>query len=198
MTNANVVDEWQPKLTLPQDACLRCSGTTFWLTSGNTIARCPQIQMNLPHAGPSDAAQVVEYAARRLKRQGVVLMRDDFDLAQILTHYTTENPCSRQALMRRFFLGTNLPAANQTRKLQAMIERLRTVWLLPVGSRKADPCGYWIITDLDDYKDWFSRTTAAPITQLTTIHRNAKHNFPVFAEQIELDFFGNTEAENVG
>ncbi len=66
-----------------------------------------------------------------------------------------------------------------------------------VGSRKQEPSGYWIITDLEDFKEWFDRVKAAPITQLTTIHRVAKANFPVFAEQIEMDFWTDEEAADV-
>ena len=69
-----------------------------------------------------------------------------------------------------------------------MIEDLRSEWLLPVGARKDDPSGYWIITDAADFAEWFTRSKSSPLTQLTTIHRVARRHFPTFAGQIELDF----------
>jgi hypothetical protein len=134
-------------------------------------------------------------ATKRLSDMKIFVHTEAFDVARILTFFTTEKPCSRQKIFDVFYTDTNLTEANRLRKFHGIIEELRTVWLMPVGSRKPEPCGYWIITELEDFKAWYKGTTSAPITQLTTIHRVAKHNFPVFAEQIELDFFSNVEPE---
>jgi hypothetical protein len=83
--------------------------------------------------------------------------------------------------------------ANQLRKFHAAIEELRRVWMLPIGSRKDSPAGYWIITDVKDFEEWINRSKSAPITQLTTIYKVAKRNFPIFAEQMELDIFNDAE-----
>lgn len=113
-----------------------------------------------------------------------------FDIARILTRFSSEKPCPRRRLEELFFeLHGKENHGDTERKIKGYIETLRHDWLLPIGSRKSDPCGYWIITDLEDFKNWYSSVTQAPITLLSTIHKVAKHNFPVFAEQMELDFW---------
>jgi hypothetical protein len=95
--------------------------------------------------------------------------------------------------MNHFFGDTWLTKPDQIRKLHSWIEELRKSWLLPIGGRKSGFSGYWIITDLEDFKEWIKAVMSAPITQLGTVHKLAKHNFPVFAEQMELDFWKDME-----
>lgn len=169
--------------------CPRCFDTGLWLTPRNEVAVCPRVQMKEPHAEPNRASVVLRRATNRLSGSNYHITPQVFDLARLLTNFTTDRPCPRQEIFNTFYGDTNLTYSNQLRKFHALVEELRNVWLLPVGSRKNDPSGYWIITDLDDYKAWYKRTTSAPITLLTTIHKNARHNFPVFAEQVEFEFW---------
>jgi hypothetical protein len=175
--------------------CPRCFDTGLWLAPQNQVLVCPRVQMNESHAEPNEAALMLRRAANMLFKREIYINSQAFDLARLLTNFTSERPCPRQEIFDTFYGDTNLTYSNQLRKFHAIIEELRQVWLLPVGSRKAEPCGYWVITDLDDFKAWYQRTTQAPITQLTTIHRVAKRNFPIFAEQIEFDFFNDIETE---
>lgn len=174
--------------------CSRCFDTGIILTSENIVKLCPLE----PYHDINDAAHNVRRAVLRIAEMQFWINPQAFDLARLMTNFSTENPCPRNEIFDTFYGDTLFSYQNQLRKFHSLIEELRTVWLLPIGSRKCEPSGYWIITELDDYKLWFKRATSAPITQLSTIHKNARHNFPHFAEQMELEFwedFGNGDAE---
>lgn len=188
------------RLVVPNAQCSRCLDTGVWLAPTNAVETC-DLWSKTPHA-PNPSAILLARSARRQESLENHINPFAFDLARILTHYTTDAPCLRLDLLEFFFADTILSGANRLRKFHALVEELRQVWLLPIGSRKFKPSGYWIITDLEDFKAWFNhRVKAAPVTQLTTIHHVAKYNFPLFAEQLEIEFFsdikGESEAVNV-
>lgn len=173
--------------------CKRCFDTGIWLTPAHKVEVCPAVQLGNPHPEPNEASLKLRRAANRLFDRGDVVASQVFELAQILTKFHSEKPCPRRALMNHFFGDTWLTKPDQMRKLHYWIEELRKSWLLPIGGRKSAFSGYWIITDLEDFKEWIKAVMSAPITQLSTVHRLAKHNFPVFAEQMELDFWKDME-----
>lgn len=179
------------KEVIPFSACDRCFDTGLWRKPSGEIDICPNIMMNNHNDEPNPSAFVLRRAVERLKGMNVFINSYPFELARILTHYSSENPCRREDLCDFFFATTNFTNAEQNRKIAKMVEELRKIWLLPVGSRKEEPSGYWIITELADYKLWVERAKAAPITQLSTIHKNARHNFPHFAEQMEIEFWSD-------
>lgn len=168
--------------------CYQCGDTGLWAQPNGTIATCPRLVNGAPHNEPSAAAKMFQRAVRGLADRKVDLDHHAFDVAKTLVKYSTANPCERRVLIRRHFLHVN-GERSQIRKLQGVIEDLRRTWLLPVGSRKEEPSGYWIITDAADFAEWVERTKSAPIKQLSTIHNVAKRNFPVFAEQLDLEFW---------
>lgn len=183
----------QPALFASHPLCITCSDLGYWVEPGGSVTRCPSIVMQRPHNEPGPAQTIVARAIARLKRESRLVDAQHFVVLRYLVAFNGLAPCPRTELLERFFLYIDGHLARQ-RKFHALIEDLRKIWLLPVGSRKEQPSGYWIITELPDFKEWYARATAAPVTQLTTLHRLAKHNFPIFAEQIELDFFGNIES----
>ena len=186
-----------PLFAMLQKQCKRCFDTGIWLTPSNEVWVCPRIQCGDLHAEPNDASLILRRSVNRLFAMHTRIDPMCFDLARILSNFSSETPCSRQAIFDHFFGDTNFTYQNCLRKFHGMIEELRRVWLMPIGSRKKDPSGYWIITDLEDFKAWVNRVKSAPITQLTTIHKVAKHNFPIFAEQLELEFYTDIqEVEN--
>lgn len=181
----------------PASSCPRCFETGIWLSPRNEVNICPQIQLGLPHDEPNQASLIIRKAANRMLQQKKFIHAFEFELARILTHYDSQKPCSREILFDFFFADTNLDFRSKLRKFHELIESLRKVWLLPVGSRKSEPCGYWIITNLNDYKAWIDRAKSAPITQLSTIHANARFNYPEYAEQLELEFWQDVEPTEV-
>lgn len=166
--------------------CGRCRDIGVCLTPQNRIEVCPRIQCGDRHTEPNAAAKLIERAGRSLIFRNIPANQHAFNVARALTRYTSEKPCTAQKLIDKYF---GWGGSQQLRHLHHAVEELRSVWLLPVGSRKHQPYGYWIITDEDDYKQWFEATKASPVTQLSMLHRNAKANFPVFAEQIEMEFW---------
>lgn len=138
----------------------------------------------------NEAAQLVWTLLGRIAlRPG----RMAFDLAQALTHFTSESPCDTRLLLDYLFADTRMSHHERLRKLAHLVEDLRRVWLLPVGSRRTAPAGYWIITDLDDCMAWLRAASSAPKTQLATIWRSAKAAFPVLAGQGEFEFMNGVE-----
>jgi hypothetical protein len=170
--------------------CERCHGIGLWREPNGNIVVCPEIRLMKPHAQPNAAATVLRRSVELLKFRNVPINALDFDIAKSLVAYDTKQPCERDTLLGRHFTW----ARNPLRHFHAAIEVLRATWLLPVGSRKQAPSGYWIITELDDFADWVRRSKSAPIKQLSTIHAVAKANFPVFAEQLELEFWSDIQS----
>lgn len=175
--------------------CNRCFDTGLWLASDNAVEMCPGRLRNESHASPNAAAQNLCRSVKLLNEKQIWINPQAFDLARLLTNFDSKTPCPRQEIFDTFYDTTTLSYQNQLRKFHALIEELRSIWLLPVGSRKTEPSGYWVVTELADFREWFERVKAAPVTQLITIYKVARHNFPVFAEQMELQFLSDIQTE---
>lgn len=178
----------------PNGSCAKCRDLGLWLTMQGDVQPCPSIAAgDADHRHPSPAAKMIQRSIEVLRQEHVRIDSRTFEIARTLMQFQSEQPCSREDLLKTYFSYLPMTRANQLRKFHAVIEELRRVWVLPVGSRKESPGGYWIITDQKDFEEWFNRSKSAPLTQLTTTYRVAKRNFPIFAEQIELDFFNNVD-----
>lgn len=172
--------------------CWECEDTGLWMTPAGTVATCPRVQTGMPHNRPNAAAEMLQRAVTNLTRRKAAINSHLFDVARHLAAGTSKEPCDRDELIRKHFGYTS----NQLRHFHKAIEELRRIWALPVGSRKDPPAGYWIITDLEDFKAWVERSKSAPITQLSTIHHVARRNFPIFAEQMELAFWNDIPVQD--
>ncbi len=175
--------------------CNRCFDTGLWLTENNQVEACPVLVLTRAHNLPNAESRLLRRSAELVKDRKIYINPQAFDLARLLTNFDSLSPCPRQEIFETFYDSSVLTYPNQLRKFHALIEELRSIWLLPIGSRKTAPSGYWIITDLQDFKNWFNRVKSAPITQLSTIHKVARHNFPLFAEQLELEFWKDINNE---
>lgn len=165
-------------------SCTRCNNLGVWQTPQGDVQPCPTLLTHpAEHPAPSPAAEMIQ---RALEIAPKPINSRTFQIAQTLSSFTSEKPCSRDRLLELYFSYLPMTPA-QIRMLHHAIEELRRDWLLPVGSRKDEPAGYWIMTDQDDFAAWFTRSKAAPLTQLQTIHRVAKRNFPILAQQLELE-----------
>lgn len=161
--------------------CFECGDLGF-VVEKNKRRRCWRLNVDPSHAQPNEAAGILLRAVDHLINRGITIDHHCFEMAKLLTQYTSQRPFDKADLFT-----THL--TQSLRSFHHIIEDLRRVWLLPVGSRKEKPAGYWIITDADDFADWVKRAKSAPLTQLSTIHAVARRNFPVFAEQLELEFW---------
>lgn len=167
--------------------CGRCHDLGLWLQPTGYMAVCPRLMMGDAHNTPNAAAEMVKRAGRLLEHRQIVANPHAFAVAKALTRYSHIDPCTRQVLLDKYFSWA--VSYSITRELHRVIEELRSVWFLPVASRKKVPHGYWIATSQGDFEEWFRECTSAPKTQLKTIFRLAKANWPVYGEQIEMDFW---------
>ncbi|MCC6328956.1 MAG: hypothetical protein IT174_10600 [Acidobacteria bacterium] len=173
--------------------CERCFDTGFWLDYAGYASACPR-SSDAGHPTRNPAAQM---AYLLLGKQSQKPGRMAFDLARALTHFTSDRPCDTRRMLDYFFADTLMTRTEQLRKLASLVEELRRVWRLPVGNRRIAPAGYWIITDLDDCKQWLRRASHAPKTQLATIWNAARAVFPILADQQEFDFLNALEDSDV-
>lgn len=172
------------------ERCLTCRNVGIWILPSGTVSICPALQSGREHPPIGEAAQILTRCVNRVVREGKAVNAHLFDLAVRLCAGTTSAPVERQLLLDKHFSFTS----NKLRQFHHAIEELRRSWALPVGSRKDTPAGYWIITDGADFREWVERSKAAPVKQLSTIHHVAKLNFPLYAEQLELEFWGEVRA----
>lgn len=163
------------------ERCFECGDLGFTLRN-NALHGCWRFRARAPHNAPNAAAVLLARSVEWLMIRKLHIDTQHFEIAKLLTRYNTERPFDRAGSLENHF-------AMPLRSFMGIIEDLRKIWLLPVGSRKFVPAGYWIITDEADFKAWVDRCKAAPITQLSTIAAVARRNFPIFAEQLELDFW---------
>lgn len=160
--------------------CFECADLGFVLTQN--VKRSCWRRHAVDHNPPNEAALMLDRALDHLAVRKIVPDHFAFEIAKILTHHTSERPFEKGEI-----LTTHL--AQTLRSFHNLIQELRQVWLLPVGSRKTKPYGYWIITDAAEFGEWLQREKSAPITQLAWISAVARRNFPLFAEQLELDIW---------
>lgn len=177
--------------------CSLCYDAGLWLTPKGDIRECPTIARRAEHPELNRAALTLRKSIESLQHAKQAVDGRLFEIARMLIYATTEKPCPREDVLKTFFSYLPMTKQTQLRNFHSAIEDLRRVWLLPIGSRKDAPSGYWMITDIEDFSAWVERSKSAPITQLSTIHRVAKRNFPIFAEQMELDFWHDIETNDL-
>lgn len=164
--------------------CFECHDLGFTVAdngSRSTVRNCWRIGL-CNHNEPNAAAAVVRAAVERLTIREVRLDPQALWLATILTRHTSARPFDKHEILNGLFI-------RDLRTFHSMIEHLRGVWRLPVGSRRHSPAGYWIITDPHDFEEWVADARRAPVTQLATIAAVARVNFPWLAGQLELEIW---------
>lgn len=173
--------------------CHSCGDLGFVIEK-NTLKHCWREFSTPEHNAPNEAANMLQGAIERLALNNYHFDPLVFEVAKQLTYYTTTRPFDKERSLETHF---TMPL----RSFMGIIETLRRVWLLPVGSRKSAPTGYWIIVDIDDFKEWVTRFKSAPSTQLATAAELARRNFPILAKQLELEFWqdvhGTPSARNL-
>lgn len=163
----------------PVPRCFECGDLGFRLADGMPH-QCWRVRANAPHNDPNPAALMLRRAVDRLFKYGVPIDVQHFEIAKLLTRFSSERPFDKAKTLE---LHYPMPL----RSFMGIVEDLRKVWLLPIGARKHPPSGYWIITDEDAFREYLETAKTAPITQLSTIYRVARANFPVLAGQLELE-----------
>lgn len=163
--------------------CLACRDFGLAYANG-TISTCWRQRAGADHAAPNEAALLAHRAIERQQIRKAAIDEHTFNFVRDLCRFTGERPARRELLIERHFSWS----PNAVRKLADIIETLRKEWLLPIGSRKKNGGGYWVITTEAEYREWFERAAAAPKTQLATIWANARRNCPDLAGQMYIEF----------
>jgi hypothetical protein len=164
--------------------CQYCWDTGLWMPAGR-VSVCPDL--TLPsHVISSIRANIIAREATRVQDLCKHLNENEFDIARFLTHFEKDTPCPREKLDYLLHGKITLQTARAVMKL---IEILRSLWMLPVGSSRVPPAGYWIITESKEYERWFDHALQASRTQFAKFYRNARHNYPHFASQLSFNFF---------
>ena len=81
------------------------------------------------------------------------------------------------------------------RDVKAAVEELRADWLLPIGSSRGAPHGYYWIRSAAEYLAWSRSYRAQAIQSLVTMHRLGAHNFAELAGQDSFSFAREIERE---
>lgn len=194
---ADQASSYLPYILEPTD-CDRCFRIGLRIHPNGHVERCPSLQLGDRHVELSEQGKRITRAVERLVRHNVEVDTIHFDIARSIAQYDTDRPCSSRELIDRHFRYID-GSENQRRAVTKAVRYLRDIWFLPVISRKERPAGYWIATSEADFRAYVDRAKAEPITRLSTIHRLAKANWPVFAEQLEIEFFNDMHgaAENL-
>jgi hypothetical protein len=142
-------------------------------------------------AGPgrarNPAAALLARAIHRRLAANQLVEERPFQLACLLTHFSTTRPIPRAPLQELMEV--------QEREFKKQIEILRRDWLLPIGSRKGRPNGYWIITTEEDFMQWHRHFRQQALTEFSTANQLMEQNFPALAMRnaalgAELQFRG--------
>lgn len=169
-------------------ACYKCLDVGWQVSPQGSVQRCPSMILDADGHPPLSAAGArISKTVDWMRSNTVPVDSYFFEIARTLASATADRPMHRDVLIENHFSYVRGPE-NQRRKLTEAVRHLLEVWLLPVGSSKRKPYGYWIITDEADFRDWFARAIAEPVTRIRTLKRLAKVNFPIFAGQMEFDF----------
>lgn len=183
--------------------CDRCFNIGYRIRPTGGVEQCPVIQSREPHPEITATGKMIDRSIRLLLFRKLEVDQLHFDIARTIALWTPGSPCSNDELVRRHFSWVSGSTEArmkeaQRRHVAKAIRFLREIWLLPVGSRKDKPSGYYICRTEAEFKEYFERTRREPVTELSMLHRMAAANWPVFAEQLEIDFWKDFPAALIG
>jgi hypothetical protein len=157
-------------------SCDDCfDSTLLWTKQGPDVCLPCLSRKDLP---PS-AARLTHVCFDRVKANHF-LHKQQFDLARLLCKATAKYPLGLNTLCAHLQLSD--------RSVKGYIETLRSQWLLPIGSSKFPPSGYYWISSPDEFKQWLEAYLSQPKEEFRTAHRMLRANFPELAGQINFDF----------
>ena len=101
-------------------------------------------------------------------------------IARLLTHATFDCPLQGKVLRSYFDMSE--------REVKSVVEELRAEWVLPIGSRRMPPYGYYWITSPEEFKDWLRTMRGQAMSELSTSYGLYRACYPELAGQEALDF----------
>jgi hypothetical protein len=109
------------------------------------------------------------------------------NVARLLIHATVENPLSNFTL-QGYLRSTE-------REIKAAVRELRREWLLPIGSSRRAPTGYFWIETAAAFIEWARVYRSQAIDELATLYKLQRANFPDLAGQESFKFVEAIEDE---
>jgi biotin operon repressor len=162
--------------------CALCFDSKL-IISDHRLALCER-------CGPTDyqyeaaCQRLLEVALDRQER-GSLINPLIFDAARALVRTSAARPLPGPVLQK--FLGAS------EREVKGVIEALRADWLLPIGSSRKAPAGYFWITTPAEFEAWFRPYQSQALQSLKTGYAMMKANYPELAGQINFHFDSDKE-----
>ena len=100
--------------------------------------------------------------------------------ARLLIHSTVAEPVSGISLQGQLRCSE--------RDVKAITQELRREWLLPIGSSRRPPHGYYWMHSAEDFLNWSRVYRSQAIEELVTLYKLQRANFAELAGQQPLDF----------
>lgn len=166
-----------PVVEIVNSACRKCLDTGVALDRAGHPIRCDA------HANAFEFSEAAVRLSVRLwlmvSQQKAVDART-VRIARLLAHATFDRPLQGKLLRSHFDMTE--------RDLKGVIETLRAEWVLPIGSRRVPPYGYYWIDSPEEFKDWLRTMRSQAMRELSTAYRLYRDVYPELAGQESLDF----------
>lgn len=159
-------------------ACNQCWDSTLLWIPGQGVQRCSpciQSQITLSPAAKRLAETVWSRVERNQEVRPQVLLT-----ARLLIHSTVDAPVSGISLEGQLRCTE--------REVKTVAQELRREWLLPIGSSRRPPFGYYWMHTAEDFLNWSRVYRSQAIDELVTLYKLQRANFAELAGQQPLDF----------
>lgn len=164
--------------------CPLCWDTSVVLTAEGKFERCERCVRASVDFSP-EATTLAACLWRRVEKKQYVDHKI-FAFARALVHATRETTVSRSTLM-------SLLSASE-RDVKNYARTLRSEWVLPVGSSRQKPSGYFWIRTAEEFFEWSRAFRNQALDQLVTEHR-LRQLFPALAGQSSFDFVSDLQRQ---
>ncbi len=171
-------------VALAAAACRACFDTGLVFARGEAV-RCALCFIE--DKSLSTPAVRLAVALWSLRDKGHKTDAQTFEVARVLTHAAAAAPFTNEAIASHLKLSE--------RKVKDIVRTLRREWLLPIGSSRQLPYGYYWILTPKQFLDWSRVYRAQAIDELVTLHRLQRANFAELSGQGSFDFAETVKRE---
>jgi hypothetical protein len=172
----------QDPLRFHPGACPDCWGSTIVITPYG-LGKCVAC---LEKEVPPPAARLSECVWMRVEKEKDVDPQV-LNVARILLHSSSKTPVSNYVL--KGYLRSS------EREIKNFVRVLRREWLLPIGSSRKPPSGYFWIWTAAEFLDWARVYRSQAIDELANLYKLQRANFPELAGQESFDFISVIDEE---
>lgn len=159
------------------DACPECSdtGIAMQLYGPSECKVCAYKERPF-----NPTARRIHDCVLELIARGTKIDAQLWEVARALAHSSFDAPVPGEKLQAK--LGID------RRTLSDRMKRLRDEWFLPALATRQKPTGYYVATRPEHFELWRRHTYGQAMSELVTLYRLQRSNFPELAGQQTLDF----------